>query len=89
MAIIKTQLLDVDGSDNFANRIPSYCTEDYVTFASADGSYIVCSGSGGGEEISKAELITFVQTANAVHSAYGTDAEVVGLVNAWCDNRGL
>jgi hypothetical protein len=89
MAIIKTQLLDVDGSDNFANRIPSYCTEDYVTFASHDGSYIICSGSGGGEEITKAELITFVQTANASNSAYGTDADVTELVNNWCTARGI
>ena len=89
MAIIKTQLLDDDGSGIFANRMPPYCEEDYVTFASHDGSYIICSGSGGGEEITKAELLTFVQDANAVHSGYGTDAEVVELVNAWCTARGI
>ena len=100
MAIIKTQFLDDDGSDDFTNRIPSYCTERYASFA--DGTSIICSGSGGGEEISKAELLTLVQTVHAsvpytVSSGTNpnstsrsmTDAEVITMVNDWCTARGI
>ena len=100
MAIIKTQFLGDDGSGDFKNRIPSYCPERYPSFA--DGTYIICSGSGGGEEISKAELLTFVQTVHDavpytvssgtnpnVTSRSMTDAEVVTMVNDWCTERGI
>ena len=90
MAIIKYQL--------DTGRIPSYITDGgYFPV----GNDLVGIGSGGGTELSKSELLSYVMAdhnsspyqkvieGEPVVAANMTDSEVTTMVNAWCTSKGI
>ena len=92
MAIIKYQL--------DTGRIPSYITDGgYFPV----GNDLVGIGSGGGTELSKSELLSYVMTQHnsstfqKITESYTaapiqedmSDSEVTTMVNNWCTARGI
>jgi hypothetical protein len=91
MAVIRYPLVD--------RTTPSYITDGGYFLNDSDGTRIGI-GSGGGTELSKSELITYVL---ALHGSVPfvknlghvetrgdmTDAEVTTMVNTWCSDRGI
>ena len=96
MAIIKYTTADTNG------RVPSYITDGGYFYDKRDDTYIGI-GSGGGTELTKAELVTRAQgfshvTYTSLNSAGEEDfstaravtsAEYETQVNDWCTARGL
>ena len=95
MAIIKYTTADTNG------RIPSYLT-DWGYFYDPDDDSFIGVGSGGGTELTKAELFTRVQGFSEVtyspnaagHDDFSTaravtSAEHETRVNDWCTARGI
>ena len=91
MAIIRYPLVD--------RTTPSYITDGGYFLNDSDDTRIGI-GSGGGIEMSKSELITYVLTLhdsdpfvkNLGHvepRATMTNSEVTAMVNTWCSDRGV
>ena len=79
---------------------PNYITHGGY-FHNADMSQLFCIGSGGGTELSKSELITFVLSLHSANPQYEqadgapwtrvllSDSDVTPRVNAWCTAMGV
>ena len=93
MAIIKFNLVN--------SQVPSYITDGAYFYDARDDTYIGI-GSGGGTELTKAELVTRAQAFSHVTyelNAAGdddlstvrdvTNAEYETQVNTWCSARGI
>ena len=90
MAIIKYTLVN--------STTPSYITDGGYYYKSSDDTYIGI-GSGGGTEISKAELVARYQSLGGswhepkaptpLNDRAMTDAELETAVNNWCSARGI
>tara|TARA_R100000306_G_scaffold23005_1_gene26329 strand:- start:442 stop:717 length:276 start_codon:yes stop_codon:yes gene_type:complete len=90
MAIIRYQL------DN--GNTPSYITDGGHFYS---GNNLIGIGSGGGTEISKSDLLTYVLSLHASTPYKTRDSDqmltdtnmnttqVTGLVNSWCSVRGI
>ena len=95
MAIIKYTTVDTNG------RKPSYITDGGYFYDARDDTYIGI-GSGGGTELTKAELVTRAQDFSHVTFELNdagdndfstvrdvTSAEYETRVNSWCTSKGL
>ena len=90
MAIIKYTLVN--------SATPPYITDGGYYYKSSDDTYIGI-GSGGGTEISKAELVARYQSLGGlwhepdaltpVNDRAMTDAELETAVNSWCTIKGI